>query len=294
MQTALRRRAETSTLDAPLSKLFPGLFSIPRPIVTAEVPVIVAASILSAYEFPIVPLTKAGLPEEVREKEVKLFKAIGGQQIIRLMTENEPRDYAEVLWNPCITASMWLGALEFDDSLEKLLRIFELTGFGDARVNNSVPPHALITLDELLSLYRERKLKCKLEVAEVASRVIFEDPDTGLMEAMRTMCEKRIRRLFLRGQDGVFVTDRNILAFLFSPKSLAVAKTAPESWTDVSISSIPSMKATFVSPQSNVEEVGRMPEAHNGVFLLSDGAALVSRWDLVVKPWKAGELSLSM
>lgn len=253
-----------------------------------------AASILSTYEFPIVPITKAGSPEETEKKGVKLFKAIGGQQIIRLVTENKPRDYAKVLWKPCATASMWLGALEFQDSLERLLKVFELTGFGDARVNASVPPHALITLDELVYLYRERKLKCKLEVAEVASRAIFEDPDTKLMDAMRTMCKKRIRRLFLRGQDGVFVSDRNILTFLFSPKSLAVAKTAPESWTDVSLGSIPSMKATFVSPQARVEEVGRMSEARQDVFVLSDGATLVSRWDLVMKPWKEKQLSLSL
>jgi len=285
---------KSSMLDAPLSKLFPGLFSISRPIITPDVPVIVAASILATYEFPILPVTKAGAPPDVEKKEVKLFKAIGGLQIVRLMTESEPSDHYNMMWNPCTTTSMWLGALEYHDSLEKLLRIFELTGFGDARVNAQAPPHALITLEEVVSLYRDRKLKCKLEVGEVASRAIFVDPDTMLMEAMRTMCEKRIRRLFIHGKRGEFVSDRNILAYLFSPKALAVAKEASDSWTNVKISSIPSTKASFVSAQATVEDVGSMPEARHGVFVFPDGSSIVSRWDLVMKPWKERQLSLPL
>ena len=239
-------------------------------------------------------MTRAGAPPEIERKEVNLFKAIGGQQIIRLILESAPADYDKILWYPCTTTTMWLGALEYGDSLEKLLRTFELTGFGDARVNGSVPPHALITLDEVVSLYRERKLKCDLEVKEIASRTLFVDPDTKLLKAMKTMIDKRIRRLFLHGEEGAFVSDRNILAFLFSPKALAAEKSAPDSWTDVSVSSIPTTKATFVSPQASVEDVGSMPEPGHDVFLLSDGASLVSRWDLVMKPWREKRLSLAL
>jgi len=213
---------------------------------------------------------------------------------VRLVLETKPGDYHKVLWSPCTTTSMWLGALEYQDSLENLLRIFELTGFGDARVNANAPPHALITLDEVVSLYRERKLKCKLQVKEIASRAIFVDPETTLMEAMRTMCDKRIRRLFIQGKKGLFVSDRNILAFLFSPKALAVARDAPDLWTDVSVSSIPSTKAIFASPQARVEDLGGMPDAGHDVFVLSDGDSLISRWDLVMKPWKERQLSLSL
>jgi CBS domain-containing protein len=239
-------------------------------------------------------MTRAGAPPETERKEVNLFKAVGGQQIIRLILETKPSDYDKILWYPCTTTTMWLGALEYSDNLEKLLRIFDLTGFGDARVNAHAPPHALITLDEVVSLYRERKLKCNLEVKEIASHTLFVDPDTNLLKAMKTMVDKRIRRLFLHGEEGAFVSDRNILAFLFSPKALAVEKHAPDSWTDVNVSSIPTTKASFVSPQARVEEVGSMPEPGRDVFLLSDGASLVSRWDLVMKPWKEKQLSLSL
>jgi len=37
-----------------------------------------------------------------------------------------------------------------------------------------------------------------------------------------------------------------------------------------------------------------MSEARQDVFVLSDGATLVSRWDLVMKPWKEKQLSLSL
>src|SRR5450759_5429045 len=111
-------------LDAPLSKLFPRLFSVSRPITTPEVPVIVVASLLATYESPILPITKTGALPDVEKKGVKLFKAIGGQQVIRLVVRSKPGEYNKVLWESCTTASMWLGALEYHDSLEKLLRIF--------------------------------------------------------------------------------------------------------------------------------------------------------------------------
>jgi CBS domain-containing protein len=281
-------------LDAPLSKMFPTLFSISRPIITPDVPVIVAASILTTNESPILPVAKVGAPPAVEKQGVKLFKAIASQQIIRLVIDSKPSDYYKILWNPCTTTSIWLGALEYHDSLEKLLRIFELTGFGDARVNGQAPPHALITLDEVISLYRERKLKCKLEVKAIASRAIFVDPDTMLMEAMKIMCEKRVRRLFLRGRKGEFMSDRNILAFLFSPKGLADAREAPESWTDAKVSEIQPMKARPISPHSKVEDAGRMLEPGRDVFWLSDEVSLVSKWDLVMRPWRAKQLGLSL
>jgi hypothetical protein len=278
-----------------LARLFPGLFSLPRPITTPDVPVIVAASILSIYDAPMLPIVKVGDSPTIEKDGVRLYQAIGSQPIIRLLTATRPSDYYRILWKSCETTSIWIGSLDYDDTLENLLKTFELTGFGDARVNNdSAPPHALITLDEIVSLYRERKLKCDLGVKDIASLAVFVDPDTPLIEAMNTMCEKRIRRLFLRGKAGRFVSDRHILAFLFSPKGLKIARDSPDYWTDLKISAIESMAARPVSPDAKVEDVGRMVEAGRDVFMLSDGLSLLSRWDLVMKPWKAGKLRLTL
>ena len=281
------------SLDVPLSKLFPELFGIFRPAITVDVPVIVAASILADYESPILPVRKSGEPASVDKEGVKLFKAIGGQQVIRLVLKTKPEDYHKILWAPCSTIGMWLGAVEFHDELEKLLRIFEVTGFGDARVNAPVPPHGLVTLEEVVSLYRKRKLKCGLAVKEISSQAISIDPGATLIEAMRTMYDKRVRRLFLRGRSAQYVSDRSILAFLFSPRILTITKVQPESWTNASVSEVQTSTARSVSPNAKVEEVGRMAEAGQDVFMLSDGVSLISRWDLVMKPWKAGQLSLS-
>ncbi len=284
-----------STLDEPqfevsLSRLFPGLFETPRPITTPDVPVIVAASILSLYEAPMLPIVKVGVAP-TREKEgVKLFQAIGSQPIIRLLTETKPGDYYKILWNSCTTTSIWIGALGYDDTLDELLRIFVLTGFGDARVDSPQSPPALITLSEVVALYRERKLRCDLGVKDVASPAVVVDPDMPLMEAMNLMCETRIRRLFLREKAGEFVSDRNILAFLFSPKGLKMARDSPDSWTRLRLSDVGSMFARIVSPDASVEEVGRMVEPGRDVFVLSDNESLISRWDLVIKPWKARKL----
>lgn len=281
------------TLEARLSELLPDLLSVSRPIITPEVPVIVAASILAAHDAPILPITRAGgSPRGVEKQGMRLFRAIGGQQAIRLVVKTRPKDRYKVLWDPCTTTSMWLGAVEYDDTLENLLRIFELTGFGDARVNTRAPPHGLVTLEEVVSLYREGRLSCGMGVNEVASRVIAIDPETSLMEAMTTMCDRRVRRLFLKGKRGEFISDRGILALLFSPKALSTARDAPGLWTDFKVSDVRSATAAEVSPDSTVEMVGRFVDESRNVFVLSDGLSLVSRWDLVMKPWKAGRLEL--
>lgn len=288
-----------STLDEPLlgvtlSRLFPSLFQMPRPITTPDVPVIVAASILSVYEAPMLPIVKVGASPTQEKEGVLLFQAIGSQPIIRLLTETKPSDYYKILWNSCTTTSIWIGSLGYNDSLDKLLRIFVLTGFGDARVDAPPSPPALITLNEVVGLYRDRKLSCELGVKEVASRAVVVDSDMPLIEAMNLMCEMRIRRLFLREKAGEFVSDRNILAFLFSPKGLKIARDTPDSWTDLRLSDIDSMFARLVPPDATVEDVGRMLEPGRDVFVLSDSDSLISRWDLVVKPWKAEKLNSSM
>jgi len=266
---------------------------MPRPITTPDVPVIVAASILSVYEAPMLPIVKVGASPTHEKEGITLFQAIGSQPIISLLTKTKPSDYYKILWNSCTTTSIWIGALGYDDSLDELLRIFVLTGFGDAKVDSPPSPPALITLNEVVGLYREGRLRCDLGVKEVASPAVVADSDTPLMEAMKLMCEKRIRRLFLREKQGEFVSDRNILAFLFSPKGLKIARDAPDSWTDLRLSDIGSMLARIVSPDVKVEDVGRMVEPGRDVFVLSDNESLISRWDLVIKPWKAGKLNPS-
>ncbi len=280
-------------LNEPLSELFPDLFSVPRPITTPDVPVIVAASVLTTYDAPMLPIVKIGDSPTLEKEGVKLFQAIGSFPIISLLMETAPTDYYRVIWNSCTTTSIWIGSLHYRDSLDALLRIFQLTGFGDAKVDGSAAPPALITLNSVVSLFQERKLNCKIPVSEVASKAVMVDPDITLTEAMNLMCERRIRRVFLRGRHGEFVSDRNVLAYLFSPKALRVARDTPEFWLDLNLRAIQSMKAHTISPDALVEDVGRLVEPGRDVFMLTDGLSMISRWDLVMKPWKLGHLSIS-
>jgi len=199
-----------------------------------------------------------------------------------------------MLWGPTTNASIWIGSVSFEDPFENLLRIFELTGFGAAKAEALSTPPALVTLNEVAYLYRERKLRCSMRAKEIASQIISIAPDTALMNAMSIMCEKRVRRLFLSNRKGAFISDRNILSFLFSPKALKVARDSPESWTDVDVSSIPFMEARPVPSQSTVQEVGAMPVSGQDVFVLADDDLVVSKWDLVMKPWKAEQLRLKL
>ena len=158
-----------------------------RPITTADVPVIVAASILSIYDSPMLPIMKAGAAPTLEKEGVKLFQAIGGQPIMRVLIEAPPSEYYKVLWNSCTTTSIWIGSLSFGDTLDTLLRTFELTGFGDARIGGPSNSHALVTLNEVVALYGEGKLKCSTLVKDVASRAVVVEQDMPLIDAMKTM-----------------------------------------------------------------------------------------------------------
>ena len=282
-----------AVLESPLSKVFPGLYSVSRPITTPDVPVIVAASMLTAYDAPMLPLTRVGSQQPVEKNGVRLYQAVGSYPIISLFLETKPSDYYKVLWNSCSTTTVWIGSMGYEEPLDKLLSIFALTGFGDARVDVEGSPPALLTLNEVVSLYRDRKLNCSLPVKDVASDAIFIDPDAMLLDALHLMREKRIRRLFLRGRKGEFVSDRSILGLLFSPRGLKAARDSPDSWTDFKVSDMESTKAHLVSPDAMVEDVGSLVEPGRDVFMLWDWSSLVTRWDLVMKPWKAGKLNLS-
>lgn len=285
---------DESLLEVSLSELFPDLFRLSRPITTPDVPVIVAASILSIYDSPMLPIMKVGAPPTVERGGVTLFRAVGSQPIIRLLTETAPQNYYSALWNSCITTSVLIGSLGYGDSLNKLLSVFEISGFGDARVEASQGQHALVTLDEVAHLYREGRLRCTLGVDEVASRAITVDSDSMLLEAMTTMCEKKVRRLFLEGREGEFVSDRAILAFLFSPKGLRAARDEQGVWRDLRVSDVETREAHVVSADASVEDVGRLVEPGRSVFVINGEGFLLSRWDLVVKPWKARALRLSL
>lgn len=280
------------TLDKSLSELFPELLDLSRPILTPETPLIVAASILAARDTPILPLSKAKGALAREGEGVHLFKAVGGFQVIRLVVRKRPTEYQAALLKPCTDASMWLGALDYDDSLGSLLQIFEVTGFGDARVTCAAPPHVVVTLDEVVSLFR-KGLRCNMRVGEVGSEAVFASPDATLFEAMKTMCERRVRRLFLRGRRGEYLSDRAVLAYLFSPRALAELNESPEAWADVPLSRARTATAKRLSREATVEEAGLAMRQGAEVFILPGGTSLVSKWDLVMKPWRSGRLRLS-
>ena len=119
------------------------------------------------------------------------------------------------------------------------------------------------------------------------------DSDQTVLEAMTTMRDHRVRRLFLRGREGEFVSDGSILAYLFTPRAITLAKESPRSWTGAKLSRIRPTKARRVSPTATVGELATMIQSGIDAFTLAGGAFVVTKWDLVMKPWKAGQISLS-
>jgi hypothetical protein len=66
--------------------------------------------------------------------------------------------------------------------LDVLLKVFDLTRFGDAAVEGIGTIPALVTLQDILPLYKNDMIKSTLSVSEIDSERIEISPDTYLMD----------------------------------------------------------------------------------------------------------------
>ena len=195
-----------------------------------------------------------------------------------------------------------IGTVKCTDSYSDLLKVFELTRFGDAVVEGSMSIPALITLQEILALFRTHLIKSNLRVSEIGKEMVKVSPEITLRDTLGVMFEKRIRRVFLTDvpkRESIekaypFVSSRDIIRFLFSPTRLEIAKKSPEQWADAKLSEIEESYATEIYSGKTVNQAAS--EIGDGVddcLVTHDQNSVVSRWDIVMMPWKENRYSFS-
>jgi CBS domain-containing protein len=280
----------STVCEAPISEVFPRLLQTARPTGDGASPLIAAGSTLAAGEMHMLPLTNGISPRWDEQNGLVLYAALGGYALIRRILETKPSEHYKVLWSPCKETVVWLGTCMDSDSLNKLLEVFSLTRFGNARVEWSGSA-TFATLADVLELLRAGTLRTDISLAEVGSTMVEIDPQASVREAASTMVEHGVRRVFVKGRGAEFVSSRSILRHLFSAERLFLARDNPEAWLGGSVSGVTCSTAPLLSRGETARDAARTMGNLPDDCVLTDDGKVVSRWDLLVKPWKAGRLS---
>jgi CBS domain-containing protein len=268
-----------------ISDLFPGLLERDPPMVDGKDPLILTGSLLRAHEVHI--LRK----KEVRRKGAYPFpvcEAFGGYSVLKRISTSEPDEYYQMLWKPSEDFPSLIGVCKFDDTIEKVLKVWERTRFGDAVVKEG-DAWNLLTLADVVGLMGNAMIDADLPVEELGSKKVTVSPGSSILEAIKLMVKTNMRRLFIEGRGPEFVSDRLIVSHLFSPESLEKARDHPSNWTRGSISLAGTKKAPSCPHGSTRDAANAIGEAPDDCLALDD-TSVVSRWDLVMKPWMKGKL----
>jgi hypothetical protein len=280
-----------SSGDGPsISSLIPNLFKLPRPTADGNSPLIHAGFLLNSSEAHILQVTKGLVPRKDPRTGLVLYGALGGYSFLERLMKTKPEDYDSLLQTPSSEIAVWIGSVGFDAPISDLLRVFDATKFGAARVSHH-DMHTVLTLADLIGTLRNYSLVSEMRVEEVGSQPQSISPDAGIMEAVKMMLNLRVRRLFTQGRPGEFISNRSVIEFMFTPERLRVISRRPEEWFDAKVSELGTRSAHVVAPGVPLNEAARMIGDEPDDCLISEGGLVISRWDLLMKPWKQGRLS---
>jgi class 3 adenylate cyclase len=277
--------------DGPsISSLIPALFKLHRPVADGNSPLVHAGSILNTSEVHILPVMKGLKPRRDRRTGIVLCGALSGYSFLEKLVKTKPKKYHDLLQTPSKDIAIWIGSVNFGDPISDLLHVFEATKFGAARVSDH-DIHTVVTLADLIGAMRNHSLVSDMRVEQVGSQPLSVSSDTEIGEAVKMMLKFRVRRLFPQGRPGEFISSRSVMEFMFTPERLEVARRRPEEWCNAKVSVLGTRSARVVAPGASLNEAARIIGDEPDDCLVSEGGLIISRWDLLMKPWKLGRLS---
>jgi len=258
------------------------------PTIEGDDPLILTGSLIKNHEAHFLPASDEIPPLKLDLANVTLYPAFGGYGILKKLADSDSKEYYKTLWSRSNEIPTWIGSCDYQQPFEDVLQAFSETKFGGARVTSG-GQQALITLNDAVGLMRDGRLSARMSTDDVGSVPVPISKSEPIIDAVRKMVSRNVRRLFLEKGKGKFISDRTVIDFIFSPKSLEVARDQPELWLSEAVekvdTKVPSRCETG-SLDAAAKAMGPAPDD----CLMTDEWRLISRWDLVVKPWRAGRL----
>ena len=280
---------ERRDLKAPISEFFPKLFQRTLALAEGESPIITTGSMLTLADVHLMPVIKGLSPRRDEKAGLTMYPALAGYAFLKSIADTNPKDFYKLLWTPCKEIALWVGACYYSDPLAELLRVYDATKFGNAKVEATNKTVA-VPVSDIVGLIRDGLLEIDMTVKDLGSTRIEVAPGATLREAIEKMLARNVRRLFLSGRESKFVSGRTVLGFLFSSERLYLARDHPEKWIQARVSDLVSGEARDVSSGATVRDACTKMGDEPDDCLVTDDGKVVSRWDLVMKPWKSGRL----
>ncbi len=267
-----------------IAQAFPGILERQYPIVKGGYPLLTILYLLRMQDIdavPISPVTKSRA------------RAVFGLSSLPLFMNLAPERFAELLRGPCEAASDELSLLNVEDELDSLLEAFESKRLGFALVcdGGRVMRAGLVSLPDVLALYGRGSIKTSITIDQIGSPVFAMPGETTIHEALRTMFEKKQRRIFISGE-GTYISDRTIMAYLFSPVFLEErGRGSTRDPLSTQIASVGRLSPAVVGPKTSLKAAaGKLAKDRGGCLITSDRERVVTPWDVVMKPWLSGKL----
>lgn len=276
---------EVSVGTPTLNRAFPSLFSRSSPVVDRKSPLIITASLLRFHFIEsAVMLVEKTRPMLVGDR----IAFVGGYSALVTLFRARPEDSYKSLFGPSDRSATAMPPVKATSSLRDLLTTFQDGGFGFTAVTDG-RMHAMVGLSDVLGLYQKQVIGTDFTVGDVASRVVEVSRQTPIRDVLKLMFERRIRRVFIRGTND-FVSDREIVTTVFSPRKLNEAKRSPRTLLDGPLLDYAPVESPEVAADMPLKEASRLVvQAQGGALVCRKG--VVSPWDLVMKPFAKGHLN---
>jgi CBS domain-containing protein len=264
---------------------FPKIMQTQYPTVKAGYPLLTILYLLRMTDVdavPILPLAEKG------------SRAVFGFSSLQLFMKLSPRHFGEVLRGPCEAASDELPVVSAGAELESLFEAFRSRQLGFAIVHDGTRTSrpGLIGLWDVLRLYGTGALRTELRTEDLGTKILITSGAITIRDALRTMFRSRHRRIFLPGGRS-YVSDRSVMNYLFSPTVLE--EIGRDGGRDALATPITQLHASAPIAVSQ-----RMPARSAALNLRKDrggclvaGRKVVTAWDVVMKPWLTGKLTIA-
>ena len=265
-----------------ISQALPRLFERAYPAIYPNTPMVSVLPLLRFHEIDALPLSF---------DSVKKQRGIFGYTSLARILSLGPRRFPAFLNQPCEEVSEPLATVRADQQLSRLRGEFQRTRFGFARVTEKKRVGGLASLDDVLGLYEDGVVSCRMKAEEVSSKAFMMPSSSTVRDVLEEMFARRIRRVFV-GRRRDFDWDRSIIEHLFSPAVIAqVAQEPSRDFLDVPVSVIPPTEAIQGDPDQTLKEAAARLTSERGECLVFDGR-VVTPWDIVMRPWEAKKLRM--
>jgi hypothetical protein len=267
-----------------IAEALPDIFKRTYPVLESGTELLLAASLLKFHQIDAIPI---GF-----KKKQKKHLAVLGYSCLSHLLQTKPSMYKTFLEQPCDKIAQELSSISWNTNLETLLKLFWETKFGFSMVEGKFETSALVSLRDLLGLYRDDVLSTTMSLGQIASPIFSMSSESSLKQVLGEMFVRRIRRIFLDGKDGNrVITDRRIISYIFSTSRLEELLHSPADLLEVPVGKLGTMRPPFKSEQTKIKKAAEaMKEQIEECLVCEKG--VVTPWDMIMKPWKSGKLDV--